>query len=79
MTFFTEISGVRIKDIDVDENPAALRELKARSGGTSIPVIDVDGKLLGAGFSERAVERALTESVERRLGLTGIELRASSL
>jgi glutaredoxin len=76
---FLQANGLTCKDIDIDENPAALRELKARSGGTSIPVIDVDGKLLRAGFSERAVERALTDSVERRLGLTGVELRASSL
>jgi glutaredoxin len=74
---FLQANGLTCKDIDVDENPAALRELKARSGGTSIPVIDVDGKLLRAGFSERAVERALAESVERRLGLTGVELRSS--
>ena len=76
---FLQANGLSCKDLDIDANPAALRELKARSGGTKIPVLDVDGKLLRAGFSERAVEQALVESVEHRLGVTGVTLETSPL
>ena len=76
---FLHANGLTCKDLDIDANPAALRELKARSGATKIPVLDVDGKLLRAGFSERAIEQALVESVEHRLGVTGVTLETSPL
>jgi len=76
---FLRANGLSCRDLDIDRTPGALRELKARTGATSIPVLEVDGKLLHAGFSERAVERALAESVERRLGVTGVSIRPSSL
>jgi glutaredoxin len=72
---FLRANGLTCKDLDVDNTPGALHELKARTGATAIPVLEVDGKLLRAGFSERAVERALAESVERRLGVTGVGIR----
>ncbi|HEV8550576.1 MAG TPA: glutaredoxin family protein [Polyangiaceae bacterium] len=76
---FLDANGLHYRDIDVDESPGALRELKSRSGGTAIPVIEVDGKLLRAGFSERLIERALAESVEHRLGIRGVRLQATAL
>jgi len=76
---FLQANGLACKDLDVDASPAALRELKARSGATKIPVIDVDGKLLRSGFSERAVEQALVDSVEHRLGVTGVRLQTTPL
>ena len=76
---FLAANGLACKDLDIDADPAALRELKARSGGTKIPVLDVDGKVLRAGFSERAVEQALVESVEHRLGVTGVQLQTTPL
>jgi glutaredoxin len=76
---FLQANGLVCKDLDVDANPTALRELKQRTGDTAIPVLEVEGKLLRAGFSERALERALVESVERRLGVRGIRLQTTSL
>jgi len=76
---FFQSNGLPVTDRNVDDDPAALRELKARSGGTAIPVIDVDGKLLRAGFDARAVAGALSESVERRLRVQGVRVTPRSL
>jgi glutaredoxin len=76
---FLQANGLTCKDLDIDRTPGALRELKTRTGATTIPVLEVDGRLLRAGFSERAVERALAESVERRLGVTGVSIRPTAL
>ena len=76
---FLRANGLACKDLDVDTTPGALHELKARTGDTAIPVIEIDGRLLRAGFSERSLEYALVESVELRLGVHGIHLQTSSL
>jgi glutaredoxin len=76
---FLQQNGLRWTDRNVDDDPSAMRELRARSGGTAIPVIDVDGKLLRAGFDARAIAQALSESVERRFRTQGIAIRAKSL
>jgi glutaredoxin len=71
---FLQASGLSCTDRDVDQDPSALQELKSRTGQSSIPVLEIDGELLGAGFSEAMVERALARSVERRLGVSGIHV-----
>ena len=76
---FLRANGLVCKDLDIEASPAALRELQTRSGDTKIPVIDVDGQLLRAGFSEHAVEQAVVESVEHRLGVTGVKLQTTPL
>lgn len=76
---FLEQNGLRWTDRNIDDDPAAFRELKQRSGGTAIPVIDIDGKLLAAGFNARAIAQALSESVERRLRAQGIPIQAKPL
>jgi len=76
---FFESNGLPVTDRNVDDDPSAMRELKARSGGTAIPVIDIDGKVLAAGFNGRAVVAALNESVERRLRVHGLRLVPKSL
>jgi glutaredoxin 3 len=76
---FLQQNGLRWTDRNIDDDPAAYRELKQRSGGTAIPVIDVDGKLLAAGFDARAISQALSESVERRLRAQGIPIQAKPL
>ena len=76
---FLQQNGLRWTDRNIDDDPAALRELKQRSGGTAIPVIDVDGKLLAAGFNARAIAQALSESVERRLRAQGLAIEAKRL
>jgi len=76
---FLQQNGLRWTDRNIDDDPAALRELKQRSGGTAIPVIDVDGKLLAAGFNARAIAQALSESVERRFRAQGLPIQAKRL
>jgi glutaredoxin len=76
---FFQSNGLPVTDRNVDDDPSALRELKTRSGGTAIPVIDVDGKLLRAGFDARAVAGALSESVQRRLRVQGVRVTPRSL
>ena len=76
---FFQSNGLPVTDRNVDDDPAAMRELKTRSGGTAIPVIDIDGKVLAAGFNARAIAGALTESVERRLRVQGVRVTPKSL
>jgi glutaredoxin len=76
---FFRSNGLPVTDRNVDDDPSAMRELKARSGGTAIPVIDVDGKVLRAGFDARAIASALSESVGRRLRVQGVRVAPKSL
>ena len=72
---FLQANGLSFVAHDVDTDASALAELKRRTGHTAIPVIDIDGTQLPAGFSPRAVISAVAASVERRLGVTGIQIR----
>jgi glutaredoxin len=74
---FLQANGLHCTDRDIDADPAAQRELKQRTGRTAIPTFEVDGQLLQPGFSETSVERAVAQSVERRLGVTGVAIRRS--
>ena len=72
---FLRANGLHCVDRDIESDLAARRELKQRTGRTSIPTFDIDGQLLEPGFSERGVERAVAQSVERRLGVTGLSIQ----
>jgi glutaredoxin len=74
---FLQANGLRCRDRDIDADPAARRELKERTGQTAVPTFEVDGQLLRPGFSETSVERAVAQSVERRLGVTGVAIQRS--
>jgi glutaredoxin len=76
---FLRANGLNYKKRDIDQDPAARAELRQRTGGLAIPVLEIGGTLLRPGFSERSVERALVQSVEQRLGVQGIRLQAGSL
>lgn len=76
---FLKENGLSCVDRNIDDDPEAYRELKALSGGTAIPVIDVDGKVLRAGFNARAIATALSESVERRLRAQGVKIVPKAL
>jgi glutaredoxin 3 len=71
---FFNANGLKFEDRDVDADPQASAELKRRSGGKAIPLIDVDGQQLRPGFSEQATMQAVAASVERRLGVSGVRL-----
>ena len=76
---FLQQNGLSCTDRNIDDDPEAYRQLKALSGGTAIPVIDVDGKVLRAGFNARAIATALSESVERRLRVQGVKIAPKAL
>jgi glutaredoxin len=71
---FFQSNGIQVVDRDVDADATANAELKRRSGGKAIPLIEVDGQQLRAGFSEQDTMQAVASSVERRLGVTGLRL-----
>lgn len=71
---FFHANGLKFEDRDVDADPQASAELKRRSGGKAIPLIDIDGQQLRPGFSEQATMQAVAASVERRLGVSGVRL-----
>jgi len=75
---FLQENGLRCVDRDIESDVAARRELRQRTGRTAIPTFVVDGQLLEPGFSERRVERAVAQSVERRLGVTGLSIQRGS-
>ena len=56
-TFF-EKNKVEFEDIDVSKDDLALEEMKRKSGSMSVPVIDVDEKIL-VGFDEGEIKKAL--------------------
>jgi glutaredoxin len=70
---FFHAYGLSVVDHDVDADAQAAAELKRRSGGRAVPLIDVDGREL-RGFDEAATKQAVVASVERRLGISGVKL-----
>jgi glutaredoxin len=74
---FFQAYGLSVVDHDVDADAQAAAELKRRSGGKAVPLIDVDGQEL-KGFNEQATMEAVVASVERRLGVTGVKLSVTS-
>jgi len=75
---FFLVYGLTVVDHDIDADAQAAAELKRRSGGKAVPLIDVDGREL-KGFDERATMQAVVASVERRLGVTGVKLSVASV
>jgi glutaredoxin len=67
--------GIAVRERDIDASRDAHDELVRRTGRTGVPTIELDGQLLRPGFDETEIGRALVSSVERRLGVRGIELR----
>lgn len=55
---FLKENKIKFKEIDVASNQKAAKEIINRSGQTSVPVIDVDGKLI-LGFDEQKIKKAL--------------------
>ncbi len=55
---FLKKNKIKFKDINVASDKNAAKEIINRSGQTSVPVIDVDGKLI-LGFDEPKIKKAL--------------------
>jgi glutaredoxin len=69
---FFDANGIQRVERDIDRDPRALAELKGLTGKASVPAFLVDGVLVGPGFSEGTMRRALVASVEKRLGVRGL-------
>ena len=55
--FFKE-KGIKFEDIDVSKNEEAAKEAKEKSGAMSVPIIEIDGKII-IGFDKEKIEQAL--------------------
>ncbi len=55
--FFNE-KGVKFEDIDISKDKEAAKEMTEKSGSTSVPVIEIDGKMI-IGFDREKIEQAL--------------------
>ena len=56
-SFFKE-NKVKFKEMDVQEDPKAAKEVLSKSGQTGIPVIDINGKIV-IGFDIKKLMRHL--------------------
>jgi glutaredoxin 3 len=75
---FFQANGVRVMELDIDADARAAAELKRRTGGKAVPLIDVDGVEL-RGFNQQAAADAVVASVERRVGVAGLKLSVASV
>lgn len=55
---FFEKNNIEYENIDVSTNDSAMEEMKKKSNGLTVPVIDIDGKIL-IGFDESKLKLAL--------------------
>jgi len=55
---YFEEHGIKYKDIDVSVSEEAQKEMIEKSGTMSVPVIDIDGKII-TGFNEEEITKAL--------------------
>lgn len=50
--------GVEFTEVDVDKDPEAQKEMIVKSGQFSVPVIDINGKII-VGFQKSAIDALL--------------------
>lgn len=55
---FLKQHNINYKDIDIEKDKKAAEEMIRKSGQMSIPVIEVDGKII-VGFDKEALKKAL--------------------
>lgn len=55
---FLKEKGVSFEDVNVYDNKGAQEEMTKKSGGNSVPVLDIDGKII-VGFNQDEIEEAL--------------------
>ncbi len=55
---FLAEKNVTFEDVDVGQNKEAAKEMVEKSGQMSVPVIDIDGKII-IGFDKKAIAREL--------------------
>lgn len=72
---FLSANGLQYREIDADETPGGWDKIAALSGQRGVPLIIVDGEMTRAGLSPSEIMRAVSRSVERRLGVKGIRVQ----
>jgi len=55
---FLKENNVPFEDVDVAQNRKAAKEMVEKSGQMSVPVIDIDGKMI-IGFDKKAISKEL--------------------
>ena len=55
---FLKESNVEFKEVDIANSEDAVKELHEKTGQSSVPTLDIDGKIL-VGFNVSEVARAL--------------------
>ena len=56
-TFLKE-KGIEFEEINVANNPEALKEMVAKSGQLGVPVVDIDGQIV-IGFDKEKISKLL--------------------
>lgn len=74
---FLSENGLRYREIDADTTPGAWEKIERLIGRRGVPVIIVDGELTPAGLSPPGIMRAVSNSLERRLGVRGIRFTSN--
>lgn len=73
---FFSANGLRYQEIDADTTPGAWQKIEQLTGRRAVPLIIVDGEQTPPGLSPSNIMRAASRSVERRLGVQGIQVKA---
>lgn len=55
---FLTANKIKFKDINVEEDEKAKKEMIKKSGQLGVPVIDIDGNII-VGFDEKAIKKYL--------------------
>ena len=55
---FLKESKIKFKDINVEDNEKAKKDMIKKSGQLGVPVIDINGKII-VGFDESAIRKSL--------------------
>lgn len=55
---FLNSKKIKFKDINIEEDEKAKKEMIKKSGQLGVPVIDINGKII-VGFDEPAIRKAL--------------------
>jgi glutaredoxin 3 len=72
---FLRANHLAWREVDVERVASGWQTVERLAGKRAVPVVVVDGEVLGSGLDQAQVMKAVVRSVERRLGVKGIELK----
>lgn len=73
---FLSANRLSYQEIDADDTPGAWDKIAQLTGHRGVPLIIVDGEQMPPGLSPSRVMLAVSHSMERRLGVSGIRFSA---